>query len=101
MLRMIMASTQRVIASGTQISKPVMKYFFRAKTVWLGSSAACGWTGTTAALTWRRGGFGLGFRFGFRRRLTAALEVSGVPATTLELKAGSGQLLAKGGFLTF
>ena len=31
MVRMIVASTHRVITSGTQISSPVMKYFFRAK----------------------------------------------------------------------
>src|SRR6185295_1968737 len=110
-------STQMVMASGIQISSPVMKYFFmiqKAK-----GPAHCR-AGCDAALDsvglGRRGRFlGFGFRFGLRialrlalriglrlalevglllRRLPAGgLEVGRVPAAALELEACRAELL--------
>src|ERR1017187_3721416 len=82
MVRTIRDSTQAVIARGTQISSPVMKYRFNRRRSIAG-------TGTRSALAGGR-------VVALDRWLGSTLEVRGVPAAALELNTGGGQLLDKG-----
>src|SRR5690606_905864 len=102
-------STQRVMASGTQISSPVMKYFLKTR-IQLGLRSG-GRRGRRRGR--RRGAVALGGGVGLGRAgrtglgavglaLAAAVaEVGDIPARALELEAGGRDLLGEGGFAAF
>src|ERR1044071_2832919 len=110
-------STQMVMASGIQISSPVMKYFFMSRKTngpaRAGPDCGAALESVGAGRGGRFLGFGLRFRLGFglrvglrlaalqvrllvRRLLAGGLEVGGVPAAALELEAGGAPLLLIG-----
>src|SRR3979490_459505 len=98
-------STQIAMISGIQISRPVMKAFFRAPETKRPGSRRAGWLvgvySVSGASRLLRLGFRLGFRFGlgfdlrFGLLFGRFLEVRGVPACAFQLEAGRAEQLLK------
>jgi hypothetical protein len=81
------------MANGTQINKPVMKYFFKRRYRWCGTALIAGASCRTT-LTGRHTRIGSAFflRLGW---LAATLEIGCIPAGAFELKAWCRKLLGE------
>src|SRR3989338_1057837 len=82
---MVRSSTQKVMPSGTQTSRPVIRYFFMRLCLYASGRAAGHWAGVGAGAGRHAGGLGF---FG----LAAVLEVGSVIAAAFQLKTCGSQL---------